>query len=226
MTKVIIIFISYPSNIAFLFPLFFQGMKSYQAQQLYPMQVAELQKIEPKITGGCTAVLAVIADKHLYVANVGDSRAILIKERHDGTLHADQLSVDHCVENEDELTRLEQLGLNRENLKRAGRLGMQENTRSIGDYYIKGGYKDVDTLVQVISTYTPQKANIINLVDIYCVLVVSIHGVLHVYFADTMCTLANVSAKCVLISWYVNNHDPPHIHTDLQENLQALPPLM
>lgn len=122
-------------------------MKSYQAQQMYPMEVSELQKLEPKITGGCTAVLAVIANKHLYVANVGDSRAILIRERPDGTLSAHQLSVDHCVQNEEELSRLEQLGLSRENLKRAGRLGMQENTRSIGDYYIKEGYKDVDTLV-------------------------------------------------------------------------------
>ena len=81
------------------------------------------------------------------MANVGDSRAILIRERpRDRTLYAEQLSVDHCVENEHELTRLEALGLNREKLKKAGRLGMQENTRSIGDYYIKQGYRDVDTL--------------------------------------------------------------------------------
>ncbi len=142
----------FPPNKLSLSLSFPQGMKSYQAQQLYPMEVAELQKLEPKITGGCTAVLAVIANKQLYVANVGDSRAILIKQRPDGTLYTEQLSVDHSVENEEELTRLEQLGLSRETLKRAGRLGMQENTRSIGDYYIKDGYKDVDTLVWAIIT--------------------------------------------------------------------------
>ena len=111
------------------------------------MEVAEIQKLEPKITGGCTAVLAVIANKKLYVANVGDSRAVIIRERRDtGTLYAEQLSVDHSVDNEEELSRLVSLGLSRDNLKRAGRLGTQENTRSIGDYYIKSGYKNVDTL--------------------------------------------------------------------------------
>ena len=122
-------------------------MTSYQAHLNYPMEVAELQMLEPKINGGCTAVLAVIANQQLYVANVGDSRAVVIREKSDGTMCAEQLSVDHGVENENELTRLEGLGLSRDNLKRAGRLGMHENTRSIGDYYIKKGYKDVDTLV-------------------------------------------------------------------------------
>ena len=127
-------------------PLSQQGLTSYQAQLQYPDEVAQLQGLESEITGGCTAVLAVIANKKLYVANVGDSRAILIREKPDRTLYAEQLSVDHSVENEEELSRLEALGLSRENLKRAGRLGMQENTRSFGDYYIKQGYRDVDTL--------------------------------------------------------------------------------
>lgn len=121
-------------------------MTSYQAQQHYPGEVSALQQIEPRIVGGCTAVLAVIAGNQLYVSNVGDSRAILVYERTDSTLAVQQLTVDHSVENEDELTRLEGLGLNREDLRRAGRLGTQENTRSIGDYYIKRGYKNVDTL--------------------------------------------------------------------------------
>lgn len=121
-------------------------MTSYQAHQHYPMEVAVLQQVEPRIVGGSTAVLAVIANNQLYIANVGDSRAILVYERTDSTLAVQQLSVDHGVENEEELRRLEGLGLSREDLRRAGRLGTQENTRSIGDYYIKRGYKNVDTL--------------------------------------------------------------------------------
>ena len=59
---------------------------------------------------------------------------------------AEQLTQDDGVENEGELRRLELLGLKREDLLKAGRLGTQENTRSIGDYYIKEGYRDVDSL--------------------------------------------------------------------------------
>ena len=121
-------------------------MKSYQAQQTFPVQVARLQQLESKISGGCTAVVAVITNNRLYVANVGDSRAILAYEESDGSLQVKQLSEDHGVENEQEMQRLMALGLDREQLKKSGRLGTQENTRSIGDYSIKGGYKDIDVL--------------------------------------------------------------------------------
>lgn len=98
------------------------------------------------MAGGCTSAIAVLANNFLYVANVGDSRVLIIKERPNGTLEAHQLTKDHSVENEAELQRLEALGLRRENLLRAGRLGTQENTRSIGDYNIKEGYRDMDSL--------------------------------------------------------------------------------
>jgi len=57
-----------------------------------------------------------------------------------------QLSVDHNTKNEDELKRLEKLGLSASALSSSGRLGMQQNTRSIGDYSIKGGYMNLDIL--------------------------------------------------------------------------------
>ena len=123
-----------------------QGLKSFEAYQRYPYEVSRLQQLEPKLSGGCTAAVAVIANNFLFVANVGDSRVILIKERPDGTMGAEQLTQDDCVQNDRELVRLEALGLRREALLRAGRLGTQENTRSIGDYNIKEGYRDVDSL--------------------------------------------------------------------------------
>ena len=110
------------------------------------MEVAQLQELEPKIAGGTTAVIAVIYNEQLYVANTGDSRAYVIEELPNGTLGGRLLSTDHGVDNEDELIRLQQLGLNIEQLKKSGRLGTQENTRSIGDYCIKKGYRDVDVL--------------------------------------------------------------------------------
>ena len=121
-------------------------MKSYQAQQMFPVEVARLQELESHISGGCTAVVALLTSDRLYVANVGDSRAILAYKERDGPLQVKQLSVDHSVENEQELARLMALGLDREQLKKSGRLGTQENTRSIGDYILKGGYKDMDVL--------------------------------------------------------------------------------
>ena len=121
-------------------------MKSYQAQQMYPGKVARLQDLESHISGGCTAVVALLTTSRLYVANVGDSRAILVYKEREGPLQIKQLSVDHGVENEQELERLTSLGLDREQLKKSGRLGTQENTRSIGDYILKEGYKDMDIL--------------------------------------------------------------------------------
>ena len=122
-------------------------MKSYDAQMSYPYQVARLQELETHICGGCTAVIAVITQKRLYVANVGDSRAVLAYQQPgQPALQVRQLSEDHGVENERERQRLVALGLDPEQLIRTGRLGTQENTRSIGDYSIKGGYRDVDVI--------------------------------------------------------------------------------
>ncbi|XP_011404152.1 PREDICTED: TGF-beta-activated kinase 1 and MAP3K7-binding protein 1-like [Amphimedon queenslandica] len=118
-----------------------KGVTSYEAYILYPEKINRLQEIEPELAGGTTAVIAVVFNNNLYVANVGDSRAIAVyKDQHK------QLSVDHGVDNEDELKRLKDLGLDIEQIKRNGRLGSHENTRSIGDYNIKIGYKDVDVL--------------------------------------------------------------------------------
>ena len=57
-----------------------------------------------------------------------------------------QLTVDHNTKNEGELHRLEKCGLNPRGLQKSGRLGTQQNTRSIGDYSIKGGYHNLDIL--------------------------------------------------------------------------------
>ena len=121
-------------------------MKFYQAQQKFPAQAARLQELESHISGGCTAVVAVLTSNRLYVANIGDSRAIVAHEDRYGSMQVKQLSEDHGIENEQELERLMALGLDREQLKKTGRLGTQENTRSIGDYLVKASYKDVDVL--------------------------------------------------------------------------------
>jgi len=122
-------------------------MKSFEAQMKFPTEVARLQELESHVSGGCTAVIAVITKKRLFVANVGDTRAVLVFQEHDQpALRVRQLSEDHNVENDQEIQRLAATGLDPEQLKKSGRLGTQENTRSVGDYCIKEGYKDVDVI--------------------------------------------------------------------------------
>ena len=98
----------------------------------------------------CPSLPAVIAlilnNRHLWVANVGDSRAVLCYLDGNNKLHTEQISEDHNTKNEKEIVRLVACGLVEERLRNSGRLGIHQNTRSIGDYGIKGGYKDHDIL--------------------------------------------------------------------------------
>lgn len=57
-----------------------------------------------------------------------------------------QLSDDHNVYNPGEQDRLVKLGLDIDMIVNGGRLGPYQITRSIGDFDIKGGYKDVEML--------------------------------------------------------------------------------
>lgn len=54
---------------------------------------------------------------HLYVANVGDCRALLCKIDTEGVLRVMQLTVDHDLTNEDELLRLSHMGIDVEKLQ-------------------------------------------------------------------------------------------------------------
>lgn len=56
-------------------------------------------------------MVALVYNNRLYVANVGDSRALLCKTDSNQVLRVVQLTVDHDLRNEDELLRLSQLGL-------------------------------------------------------------------------------------------------------------------
>ena len=57
---------------------------------MYPYEVSRLEELEPLISGGCTAVVAVVCGNKLYVTNVRDSRAVLVYQTSNGavkTLH-------------------------------------------------------------------------------------------------------------------------------------------
>lgn len=81
------------------------------------------------LTDGSTAVVAVIARSHLYVANAGDSRAVIIQKGG----RTRMMSMDHRPERKDEETRIRKLG---GTLKHWGRWrveGVLAVSRAIGD---------------------------------------------------------------------------------------------
>ena len=76
----------------------------------------------------------------------GDTRALLVKTGQDGVLTVTQLSDDHTLDDPQEQRRLSALGLDVEKLKTAQKIGNSSCTRCIGDYHVKGGYRDIDYL--------------------------------------------------------------------------------
>jgi TAK1-binding protein 1 len=123
-----------------------QGMSRYQAYSTYPEIVERLKSVTNEVSAGTTAVVALIHCNRLHVANVGDSRAILCKIDAFGNYNAIQLSTDHDLLNDDELMRLSNLGLNTEYLRHRKCIGNLSITRCIGNYLVKGAYKDFDDL--------------------------------------------------------------------------------
>lgn len=69
-----------------------------------------------------------------------------MKTGQDGVLTVMQLSDDHTLDNPQEQCRLSALGLDVEKLKTAKKIGNSSCTRCIGDYHVKGGYRDIDYL--------------------------------------------------------------------------------
>ncbi|XP_015585361.1 TGF-beta-activated kinase 1 and MAP3K7-binding protein 1 [Cephus cinctus] len=122
------------------------GLNSYEAYQKFPHLVNKLNSLNCEISAGTSAVVALIYGGRLYVANVGDSRALLCKTDSNQVLRVVQLSADHDLRNEDELLRLSQLGLDIESIRQGSHLGNQENTRCLGNYLVKGGYREFEEL--------------------------------------------------------------------------------
>ena len=83
----------------------------------------------------------------MYNCNfTGCARALFCKLDASGNLRVFQLSADHILSNEDELNRLASLEVDIEHLKIDGQIGNHSYTRTIGDYHIKGNYKEVKGL--------------------------------------------------------------------------------
>ncbi|XP_057652313.1 TGF-beta-activated kinase 1 and MAP3K7-binding protein 1-like [Diorhabda carinulata] len=123
-----------------------EGLSQYEAYQKVPHIVQNINKLNNELSSGTAAAIALIYNNKLYVANVGNCRVLLCQTDANSVLKVVQLSVDHDLKNEDELLRLTQIGINLNNLRKSTRLGNQENTRCLGNYNVKGGYKDFEDL--------------------------------------------------------------------------------
>ncbi|KAF5905052.1 TGF-beta-activated kinase 1 and MAP3K7-binding protein 1, partial [Clarias magur] len=117
--------------------------------QLSPQsqKIAErLKTLEQEVSGGATAVVALILNNKLYIANVGTNRALLCKYTSDRQNQVIQIGRAHTADNEDELARLAQLGLDPNRLRQTGIIAGQGSLRRIGDYKVKFNYTDIDVL--------------------------------------------------------------------------------
>ncbi|CAL0320278.1 unnamed protein product [Lupinus luteus] len=83
-------------------------------------------------TVGSTAVVAVLTQSHIIVANCGDSRAVMCRRK-----EALPLSADHKPDREDEWTRIEASGGKVIQWNGYRILGVLAVSRSIGDRYLK-----------------------------------------------------------------------------------------
>ncbi|XP_026215024.1 TGF-beta-activated kinase 1 and MAP3K7-binding protein 1 isoform X1 [Anabas testudineus] len=105
-----------------------------------------LKELEQELTGGATAVVALILNNKLYIANVGTNRALLCKSSSDGQNQVLQICRPHSTDNEDELQRLAALGVDSARVKQAGQIAGQSSTRRLGDYRVKCNYSEIDLL--------------------------------------------------------------------------------
>ncbi|XP_057415139.1 protein phosphatase 2C 50-like [Lotus japonicus] len=92
---------------------------------------SNIEPLAPE-TAGSTAVVAILSQTHIIIANCGDSRAVLYRGK-----EALPLSIDHKPNREDERERIEAAGGRVIHWKGYRVLGVLAMSRSIGDRYLK-----------------------------------------------------------------------------------------
>ncbi|KAH3872063.1 TGF-beta-activated kinase 1 and MAP3K7-binding protein 1-like [Dreissena polymorpha] len=127
-----------------------EGLAYHEACHTYPEIFNKLRALEHEVSGGTTATVVLIYNNKIYVANVGDTRVLLVRTDVDGIISVSQLTVDHTIESDAEQQRLRTLGLDVEKLFQQRKIGTSDCTRCIGDFHTKGGYKDIDILSKAV----------------------------------------------------------------------------
>lgn len=119
-------------------------------REQYPELNDRINELSELLSPGLSAVVALIHSDRLYVANIGDTRAILCKkvltDNGQTCLRAVKLCATHDLENSSEIRRLNELGLNGIAIKQCGVLGNMSLTRCLGNLWLKNFYKDYKDL--------------------------------------------------------------------------------
>ena len=104
-----------------------------------PPDDPKLKRLDAVLNVGASATIAVILGARLFVANAGDSCAVLCTAEPSGELRTTKLSIDHVLGNEDEELRLTQLGIQDLN---EDTLPSPHYTRCLGVHGVKGAFRD------------------------------------------------------------------------------------
>lgn len=119
-----------------------EGISEYEFSQKHKELYDKIESINQELTIGSSAVLVLLHFSKLYVCSIGNCRALLCRSDAGQSLRIDQLSIDHNLQNEEEVLRLRQLGLDLQVLLSSP----LQSTRCIGNYFGKSGYKDCSFL--------------------------------------------------------------------------------
>lgn len=77
----------------------------------------QIKHLNGELASGTAVAVALICNNKLFVANVGNCRVLLCQTDTNSVLKVVQLSIDHDLNNEDELLRLSQIGINPNSLR-------------------------------------------------------------------------------------------------------------
>lgn len=122
-------------------------ISQYEISQKYQEILNGLNAINKELSVGISVVVALMINRKIYIANIGSCRALLCKTDAANILRVIQVTIDHNIFiNEEESLRLCQLGLDNNSLR-----SNLINTRCIGNYLGKSGYKDCEILSESIS---------------------------------------------------------------------------
>lgn len=138
------------------------GISEYEFSQKHKELYDQIEYINQELSVGTSAVLILLYYSKLYICSIGNCRALLCRSDTKQSMSIEQLSVDHNLQNEEEVLRLRRLGLDLQVLQSSSLY----STRCIGNYFGKSGYKDCNFLSAATSEPIIFQPNIIGGIDL------------------------------------------------------------